>query len=89
MCCRIKANHAPIFKDLTDCILSLVLDAVISHNSTKQPRPFYVGLHSKAHCGLEYSVVDALASVHVSSICIADDKGKTRIIKQIQDVIND
>jgi len=38
---------------------------------------------------LEFSFVDALASVGVSPIGIADDKDSTRIIKEIKDVIGE
>lgn len=38
---------------------------------------------------LEYSFADALASVGVSPIGIADDKDSTRIIKQVKDVIGE
>ena len=38
---------------------------------------------------LEYSFADALASVGVSPVGIADDKDSTRIIKQVRDVIGE
>ncbi|MGJ8645509.1 MAG: Fe(3+) dicitrate ABC transporter substrate-binding protein [Marinomonas colpomeniae] len=38
---------------------------------------------------LEFSFVDALASINVSPIGIADDKDKTRIIKQVKDIVGD